>query len=113
MATDLALNCSDLCKTWQINECKTKNMWRVDLQIYGLPVNSLVVSCDSGRFIFNLPLHILKFREPSVGQVMELCPFGLRGHCVCCMGFPGLVIAGNIDELKNQRSSSDDTATSR
>jgi hypothetical protein len=83
---------------------------RVDFEIYGLSVYALVVSRYPCSFILNLTLDIRKFCEPSIWDVVEFCPLWLCCYTSRGMWFRSIVIGGNIDELQNQRSSSDDTA---
>lgn len=88
-------------------------MRRVDLEIDRLSIDTLIISRDPRRLILDLALDILKLGEPSVGQVVELCPFWLCSDGMCSMWLVGLVIGWDIDELEDERSTSNDTATSR
>lgn len=85
-------------------------MRRIDLEVYGRPVDALIVSSNPRSLVLNFPLYILKLREPPIGYMVEFCPFWLCCYSRGCMCFGGgVVIAGDVDELENQRSSSDDT----
>lgn len=101
-----------LCKTGQINKSKTEHMRRVDLEVDRLPVDSLVVSSNPSRLILDFPLDILELSKPSIWQVMKLCPFWLCSYCSCSMWFL-LIVAWDIDELQNKRSSRYDAAATR
>jgi hypothetical protein len=90
-----------LRKTGQINKSKTEHMRRVDLEVNRLPVDSLVVSSNPSRLILDFPLDILELCKPSIWQMMKLCP--------CSMWFL-LIVAWDIDELQNKRSSRYDAA---
>jgi hypothetical protein len=93
-------------------------MRRVDLQVDGLTVDALVVSSNSGRLVLNLPLDLTEIVEATTGNVVELSPFVLtsnRGRGVwhvylIALGSVG--ITGDVDELQNQRTTSDDAASS-
>lgn len=93
-------------------------MGRVDLQVDGLTVDTLVVSSNSGRLVLNLPLDLTKIVEAAAGDVIELSPFVLasdRGRSVWhvnLIAFGSVGIAGNVDELQDKRSTSDDAASS-
>jgi hypothetical protein len=77
-----------------------------------LTIDALVIACYSCRLVLDLPLHILKFRKPSIGDMVELGPFWLCSYCGWCVSFGGIIISWDVDELENKWSSSDDsTAT--
>jgi len=84
---------------------------RVDFEIYWLPVDTLVVTSYSCRLVLDFPLDILELREPSIRDVVKFCPFWLCCYGCCCVRLWRIVIGWNVDELKNERSSSDDAAT--
>jgi hypothetical protein len=69
-----------LCQSRQVNQRQAQDMWRVDLEVYGLAVNTLVISSYSRRFILYLPLDILELCESAIGNVVEFGPFWLRSH---------------------------------
>jgi hypothetical protein len=52
-------------------------MWRVYLQIDGLAIDTLVVSCNPRRLILDFSFHVLEVRELAPWDVMELPPFAL------------------------------------
>ena len=84
----------------------------VNLEVDRLPVDPLVVSSNPSRLILDFPLDILELCEPSIWQVMELCPLWLCCNCSCSMWFL-LIIARDIDELQNKSSSRYDAAATR
>jgi hypothetical protein len=49
---------------------------RIDLEVDGLSVNTLVVTGNPGCLILNLALDVAKVVEPPVGDMVELCPLG-------------------------------------
>lgn len=94
-------------------------MRREDLQVDGLSVDSFVTSRNPCRLRFDLLLHLRKVIELASWQVVKLGPFVLTGNTggrvgdVDLIGF-GFIIAftGNVDKLKNERPSSDNSAAS-
>ena len=88
-------------------------MRRVNLEVYGLPVNAFVISSDPRRLILNLSLHILKLCKSTVGDMMELGPFWLCCNAGWCMCFWGIIISWDVDELEDEWSSSDYATTTR
>ena len=107
-----------LCETGQIDQSQTENMRRVDLEVDGLTVNTLVVSSDSGRLVLNLSLDLAKIVEATTGNVVELSPLVLTSNRgwgvwhVDLIALGSVGIAGDVDELQNQRTTSDDAASS-
>lgn len=93
-------------------------MGRVDLKVDGLTIDALVVSSNSGRLVLNLPLDLTEIVEATTGNVVELSPFVLtsnRGRGVWhvnLIAFGSVGVAGDVDELQNQRTTSDDAASS-
>ena len=55
-----------LSQTWQINQREAQHMRRVYFEIYGLSIDALVISCDSGCLVLNFPLDILEFGEAAI-----------------------------------------------
>ncbi len=88
-------------------------MWRIDFEIYRLPIDALIIACYSRRLIFNFPLDVLEFRKSSIWYVVKLGPFWLCGYRGGCVGFWGIIVGGDIDELENERSSSNDATATR
>ena len=81
-------------------------MRRVYLEIYRLAVYAFITSCDPGRFIFNLPLHLRKIVELAAHHVVKFCPFALSCHARRSVWNINLIIfwsvvafAWDIDEL--------------
>jgi hypothetical protein len=94
-------------------------VWRVDFEIDGLPVDALVVSCNSRCLGFNLAFDLAKVVEFAPRDVEELAPFLLSGNTRWGMWDVYLIVlvgifafAGEIDELKDKRPSCYDAATS-
>ncbi len=95
-------------------------MWRIDFEIDGLPVDTLVVSCYPGGLILYFAPHLGKVIELSSGYVEEFAPFLLAGYTGRSMRnmdfivvFRIIAFAGEVDELKDKRSACYDAATSR
>lgn len=106
-----------LGQPWQINESQVENVRRVDFEVDGLPVDSLVGTSHSGRFVLDLSLYIAEIGEPAIRNMVEFSPFRLaRSYwgSVRILNWVWIsVILGDIDELQYQRSPRDDTATTR
>jgi hypothetical protein len=111
-------NKTDLCETGQIDQGQTENMGRVDFQVHGLTVDALVVSSNSGRLVLNLSLDLAKVVEATTRDVVELSPFVLtsnRGRGVWhvdLIAVWSVGVAGDVDELQDKRTTSDDAASS-
>lgn len=54
-------------------------MGRVYLQVYRLPVDTLVVARNARRLTLDLPLYVAEIGEPSVRDVVEFGPFRSTG----------------------------------
>jgi hypothetical protein len=96
-------------------------MGRVDLEVYGLPIDALVVSCYPRRLVLDFASNLAEVIELASCNVKELCPFLLlacyaRGR-VWDVDFIvlGLVVAvaRDVDQLENKRSPCHDTTSSR
>lgn len=102
-----------LCETWQVDQSQVKNIRRVDLKVDRLAIDAFVVSSYPRGLVLDLPLDIAKIVEASVGYVMELSPLAPTGRAGIPVGNMNSVkldfILGDVDELKDQGSSSDDT----
>lgn len=100
----------------QINQGQVENMRRVDLEVYGLPVDTLVVASNSSCLILNFPLDIGEVSEATIWDMVELGPFRTttsRGGPVGVRNSIGsFILLRDIDELKNQGSTRDDAASS-
>jgi hypothetical protein len=68
-----------LCQTRQVDQRQAEDMGRVYFEVYGLSVDALVVTCNPGGFILNLPLNLGEVVEPPAGNMKELSPFLLAG----------------------------------
>jgi hypothetical protein len=88
-------------------------VWGVDFEVYWLSIDALVIACYSRRLVFDFPLDILEFRKPSIWDVVELGPFWLCSYRGRCVGFWGIVIGWDVDELENEWSSSNDSTAAR
>lgn len=88
-------------------------MRRIDFEIYRLPIDALIIACYSRRLVFNFPLDVLEFRKPSIRYVVELGPFWLCSYRSRCVSFWGIIFGGDVDELENERSSSNDATATR
>jgi hypothetical protein len=112
--------CTNLGQTRQIHKRQAEDMWRVDFQVDGLPVDTLVVSCYPGSLVFDFTLYLGEVVESSPGDVKKLSPFLLSSYTRRCMWNMYLisvllvfVFAGKIDKLENERSPSYDSAATR
>jgi len=88
----------------------------VDLQVDGLPVDALVVSCYPRRLVLDLAFDVGKVVEALARDVEKLSPFLLAGYACGCVWYVDLVIvvfvafAREVDELEDERPACDDTA---
>jgi hypothetical protein len=110
---------TDLGQTRQINERQAENVGRIDLEVDRLAVDALVVSSNPRCFGFDLALNLGEVIEPPPRNVQELAPFLLAcyaGWGMRDMDFVVLVgvvaLARDVDELEDERSSSNDAAAS-
>lgn len=93
-------------------------MWRVYLKVDRLSVDALVVSCYSCSLVLNFPPDLAEVVETATRNVIELGPLILPCHAGGCVRYVDLIVlrlvavAGNVDELQDQRSSGDDAASS-
>ena len=108
-----------LGQTRQINECQAQHVRRVDLEINGLSVDSLVVSCYPRGLVLDLASDLGEVVVSPPRDVQELSPlllpsntrWGMRDvNFIVLVGI--VAFAGEVDELEDERSSSDDAATS-
>ncbi len=95
-------------------------MWGVDLQVDGLPVDALVVSCYPRCLGLNLAPDLCKIIEPLAGNVQKLSPLLLscytgRGvrHVYLITLFGILALAREVNQLENERSPRYDATASR
>jgi hypothetical protein len=89
-----------LCEAREVDQRKTQDMRRVDLEIDGLSVYALVASRNSCGFRFNLPLHLNEVIPAPSRMVVELGPFLIDreaplGTSLCLR----IAVGGNVDEL--------------
>jgi hypothetical protein len=91
----------------------------VNFEIDGLPVDALVVTSYPGCLILDLSFHVLEVREPTIRDVMKLCPFWLRCDTrssmryVDIVSFRRIILAGYVDKLQDERPPCDYPTTSR
>ena len=92
----------------------------VDLQVDRLSVDAFVRAGNSAGFVLNFSLYLSKVVPPTARYMVELRPLFLtsnarRGVRYVDFIMVWLVIAptGDIDELQDQRSSSDNATSSR
>ena len=104
----------------QIYQGQAEDVRRVDLEVDGLSVDAFVVASNSRRLILDLALHLLEVVESSTGYVIELAPFVLSGYRCGSMRHVDFIVArfvfavgGYVDELQDERSSSDNAGASR
>jgi hypothetical protein len=95
---------SYLCQPRKIHQGKTENIWGIDLEVDGLPVDALVAPSNACSFSFDLPLDLTEFIPSPTRDMMKLSPF-LR-----CGRFS---IDGYVDELKNEWTAGDNTTAAR
>lgn len=93
-------------------------MRRVDFQVNGLSVDALVGAGNSRRLILDFSLDIYEIGVSSIGDVVELGPFSAARSSRRAVGVvvgigARLVVLYDVDELKDQRSSSHNAAASR
>lgn len=89
-------------------------MWRVNLQVNGLPVDSLIVARNTSRLGLNFAADLIKVVESLAGKMQELAELGLL--CNCLRGMRSrlggsISTRRDIDELQNQRTTSDNSGT--
>jgi hypothetical protein len=104
----------DLSKTWKIDKRKIQDMRREDLEVDRLTVDALVATGNTGGLVLYLALYVAKVCESSVWDMMELCP--LIPESLVWVSIAGTdrlfgIGLGDVDQLQDQRSSSDDAAT--
>jgi hypothetical protein len=120
----LAPSCAKLLGTHlgqagQVDQRQAEHVRRVDLEVDGLPVDALVVSCDPGRLVLDLAPDLGEVVVSPPGDVQELAPFLLPGDARGGVGDVDLVVlvsvfalAGQVDELEDERASGHDAAAS-
>lgn len=106
-------------KTWQIDEGQTENIWRVDLEVDGLSVDALVATSDAICLLLDFALDLGKVIPFPARNVIKLSPLFLSSDACWSVRYVYFVIlwsvarAGDIDQLEDQWSSGDDSASSR
>lgn len=77
-------------------------MWGVNLEVDGLTIDALVVSCNPRGLILDLPLDVAEVVEPPVRDVVKLSPLvrgGLGRVPVAGVRVIAGIITRHIDEL--------------
>lgn len=81
-------------------------MRRVNLEVDGLAVNSLVATSDSRGFRLNFALHVAEIGEATTLHMLELGPFGatsLLRVAICSVDVRLVRVLLDIDQLQDQR----------
>lgn len=119
-AVAMGVSTTHLCQSRQINQGQAQDVWRVDLEVDGLSVDALVVSCYPGCLGLDLASNLGEVVESPSRMVEKLAPFLLACNAGGCVWDMNLVIfrlvfalARQVDELQDQRSPRDDAASSR
>jgi len=109
---------TDFCQARQIDQRQAEHVGREDFQVDGLSIDALVISCYSRRFVLNLASDLGEVVKLASRHVEELAPFLLFG-CACgCLWHVDLfllvfvAVAGEVDELENERTAGDDAVSS-
>ena len=83
----------------------------VDLEVYRLPIDALVVACYPHRLIFYFLLHLAEIVEFPAGHVVEFSPLILSCHRRWSVWFVHFMVAWlvvtlrwDVYELENKRS---------
>jgi hypothetical protein len=93
-------------------------MWRVNLQVDGLPVDALVASRYPRGLVLNLASDLAEVEELPSGDVEKLGPLLLAGNARRRMWDVDLIVvgfvafAGEVDKLEDERSTSYNAGTS-
>jgi hypothetical protein len=104
---------ANLCEAGQVDQSEVQDVWGEYLEVNGLAIDAFVAPCDARGLVLDLALDIAKVVEPPVGDVMKLGPLiqgGLGRVPVAGLGVISGVLAGNVDQLQNEGSSSNDAA---
>lgn len=91
-------------------------MRRVDLEVDGLPIDSLIAASHASRLILDLTLHITEVCVAAANNVVKLGPLrraSLGRVAVVGIGVLYRLVGLDIDELKDKRSARDDAAATR
>lgn len=95
-----------LGQTRQINECQAQHVRRVDLEINGLSVDSLVVSCYPRSLVLDLAPDLGEVVVSPPWNMQKLSPFLLprntgwsMRHVDFIVVVGVIVFAGKVDEL--------------
>jgi hypothetical protein len=92
-------------------------MRRVDLEIDGLSVDTLVCASNTRGLVLDLALDITEVCELPARDMVKLSPFGasrsMRRFVRVGGRIGGVLVFGNVDELEDEGATSDDTAAAR
>lgn len=91
-------------------------MRRVNLEVDGLSVDSLVTASDASRLVLDLTLHIAKVCVAAADNVMKLGPLGRAGLgrvAIVGIGVLYRLFGLDVNELEDERSARDDAAATR
>ena len=99
----------------KVDQRQTQHMRGVDLEIYRLSVYALVAPGNSRSLRLDFPLNLDKVVPAPPRMVVKLGPFLIAREVR--LGSNSLwfriAIGGNVDELEDERSPSDDSAPAR
>ena len=83
-------------------------MWGVDLEVDGASVDSLVAASNPRRLGLDFPANVGKVKEAPVGLMEEFSKLGGLGRGRRFGRFRIVIVGGDVDELEDQRTTSDD-----
>lgn len=88
-------------------------MWREDLQVYRLTVDSLVISRYSRGFVLNLLLYMCKIGVFPPRLMVKFSPLSVLLDTAGSVWFIFVItVRGNVDELEDQGPSSNNATSS-
>jgi len=82
-------------------------MGRVDFQVDRSPVDALIVTGNPRCFCLDFPLDVVEIVVPLARLMQKLSKFRLFGVALPGVRLTAPFIVGGIDELKNERTTSD------
>ena len=83
-------------------------MWGVDLEVDGASVDPLVAAGNPRCLGLDFAANVGKVKETPVGLMEEFSKLGSLGRG-CRLGrFRIVIVGGDVDELEDQRTTSDD-----
>jgi hypothetical protein len=106
-----------LCQTGQVNQCERKDVGRVDPQVDGRWRNTRIATSLGFCLPYNFFPNLIEIMELLAGNVQELAPLVRVVLVICRLDFLGyaicLCLRCAVDELENERSSRNNTGSSR